>query len=185
MTGEGKARMLMNPFSYPLDQFLLVYVLAEREGALFHACSVDLDGKGYILPGRSGAGKSTISGIFESKGYSVLSDDRVVVRKIGDAFRVFGTPWTGDAGIAENRALPLDGMLFVVHGEENRLVKISAKEAFERLIPVTSILWYDEKVLPSMLSFCEDLAMNMPAYDLYFRPEEDVVRLLEQATAAG
>ena len=182
VTEEEGTKMLMNPFSYQLDQFLLVYALAEREGALLHACAVELSGKGYVFPGRSGAGKSTISGIFVSRGHSVLSDDRAVVRKIGDAFRVFGTPWSGTAGIAENRSLPLNGIFFIVHGEENKVEKLSPKEAFERLMPVTSILWYDAKVLPSMLSFCEDLAMNIPAYDLHFRPQEEVVGLLERMT---
>ena len=85
-------KMLMNPFSYPLDQILLMYTLAEREGAIMHATAVDLNGKGYLFPGRSGAGKSTISEIFLSKNHAVLSDDRVVVRKINDTFSALGHP---------------------------------------------------------------------------------------------
>lgn len=184
-TRERGEKILTNPFSYPLDQFLLVYALSEREGAMLHACAIAVDGAGYIFAGRSGAGKSTISQIFASRGYSVLSDDRVVVRKIGDAFSVFGTPWAGTAGIAENRALPLQAIFFIVHGEENRVEKLSPREAFERLMPVTSILWYDEKVLPYMLSLCEDIVMSIPAYDLHFTPGEEVVDLLESITVAA
>ena len=67
---NGK-RMVNNPFTHPLDQILIMYALAERDGAMLHACAVELDGKGYILPGRSGAGKSTISRIFAARGYNL------------------------------------------------------------------------------------------------------------------
>jgi hypothetical protein len=175
---DGK-KMLMNPIAYPLDQLLLMYALAEREGACMHAAALDLDGKGYLFPGRSGAGKSTIARSFTARNRALLSDDRVVVRKIGDKFRCFGTPWAGDAGIAENRSLPLNGIFFIHHGNENRIETITPREAFERLMPVTSIPWYDDKVMPAVLSFCEDLALHVPAYVLHFTPDRRAADLIE------
>ncbi len=175
---EGRT-MLRNPFSYPLDQLLLMYALAEREGAFMHACAVELNNKGFIFPGRSGAGKSTISRIFALKGHGVLSDDRVAVRRIDGQYKVFGTPWPGDAGIAENRGLPVHGIFFISHGKENRIDRIEVKESFEKLMPVTSIPWYDRTVMPRVLSFCEDLATNVPAYELHFMPDTEVVNVLE------
>ncbi len=173
-------KILANPVSYPLDQLLLMYALAARRGACIHSCAADFNGKGYLFPGRSGAGKSTISRIFQSRDRAVLSDDRIIVRKIRDSFMCFGTPWAGDAEMAENRSLPLHGIFFILHGNEDRAEEIAPKEAFERLMPVTSIPWYDEKVMPDLLSFCEDLVMNVPAYDLHFRPGAEVVDLLEE-----
>jgi hypothetical protein len=175
---EGK-KMVRNPFSYPLDQLLLMYALSQREGVMLHASGVGVNGRGYIFPGKSGAGKSTISRIFISGNHDVLSDDRVVVRKTRDAFRVFGTPWAGDAGIAQNKDLPLHGIFFILHGNENKIEKITTKEAFERLMPVTSIPWYDEKVMPDLLSFCEDLVLHVPAYVLHFTPDSRAADLIE------
>jgi hypothetical protein len=40
---------LSNPVSYPLDQILLMYILARRQGALLHAAGIDINGKGYIF----------------------------------------------------------------------------------------------------------------------------------------
>ena len=172
-------KMLVNPVSYPLDQLLFMYALAARGGACTHAAAVDFNGRGYLIPGRSGAGKSTISRSFASKNHTVLSDDRVIVRKIRDSFMCFGTPWAGDAEMAENRGLPLHGIFFIIHGNENRLEKIKPIEAFERLMPVTSIPWYDEKVMPDLLSFCEDLVLHVPAYVLYFTPDRRAADLIE------
>ncbi len=167
-------KLVRNPFIYPLDQLLFMYSLAAREGALIHSSGVDFHGRGYLLSGRSGAGKSTLSKLFASAGHEVLSDDRIAVRKIKGEFKMFGTPWSGDAGIAKNKDLLLHGIFFIHHGEKNLIKKISPVEAVERLIPVTSIPWYDENTLTKTLAFFEELVSDCPAYDLFFRPDIDV-----------
>jgi hypothetical protein len=174
IVGVAGKKYVRNPFSYPLDQLLLMYALAEREGALVHALGVDLHGRGYMLSGRSGAGKSTLSRKFALEGYEVLSDDRIVVRKINSEFRMFGTPWSGEAGIAKNKDLLLHGIFFIHHGEENFIRKISPAEAVERLMPVTSIPWFDETIMTKILTFCEELVSSCPTYDLFFRPDIDL-----------
>jgi hypothetical protein len=50
---------------------------------------------------------------------------------------------------------------------------------------VTSIPWHNEKAIQSMLAFCEDLVMNIPAYELHFRPDAEVVTFLEDFIAQG
>jgi hypothetical protein len=173
-------RMIDNPFVHPLDQLLMMYALAERDGAILHACAVELDGKGLLLPGKSGAGKTTISRLFAARGHTLLSDDRVVARKIKNDFYAFGTPWAGDAGIAENRKLPLKGIFFIRQSSGNRIEKITAATAAERLMPMASIPWFDEKTMPAILSFCEDLILHVPAYELFFKPDTEVVDVLEK-----
>lgn len=172
-----------NPVFYPLDQVLVMYALAEREGAIMHACGLELGAGSFLFPGKSGAGKTTISRLLGSRGHPMLSDDRVVVRKIDGAFHAYGTPWAGEGRIAENRRVPLKGMLFLRKSDQNRIEKISPIDAFHRLMPVTSIPWFDADVLPFSLAFCEDLITRVPAYDLHFRPDTGVVDLLEDAAA--
>jgi hypothetical protein len=146
---------------------------------LVHSSGVEFHGRGYMLSGRSGAGKSTISRKFALAGHEVLSDDRIVVRKIDGELRMFGTPWSGEAGIARNKDLPLHGIFFLHHGEENLIKKIAPTEAIERLMPVTSIPWYDKSVLTKVLTFCEEIVSACPAYDLVFRPDIDVKDIFE------
>jgi hypothetical protein len=170
-----------NPFCYPLDQILLMYVLAGRQGALIHAAGMSLPGRGYIFPGKSGAGKSTLARLFLGREHvEMLSDDRMVVRKIGSSFNVFGTPWAGDAEIAENKNVPLSGIFFIHHADHNMIKEIKPQNAVERLMPVTSIPWYDEAIMSSILSFCEELVLNVPAYELHVRPDKSLVDYFEK-----
>jgi len=170
-----------SPLSYPLDQLLLMYILAKREGVLIHAAGIHMYEKGFIFPGRSGAGKSTLSRLFLGRDNTgMFSDDRVIVRKIKRIFDVFGTPWAGDAGIAENANFPLSGIFFMSHANENIIKEIKPKEAMEKLVPVTSIPWYDRNVLPEVLACCDGLVSSVPAYEFSFRPDSEVVNVFEK-----
>lgn len=171
---------ISNPVLYPLDQILLMCFLAKREGVLIHAAGIGFNGKGYIFAGKSGAGKSTLSRQFTHRDSLLLSDDRIVVRKISDAFKAFGTPWPGDAGIAANKGVSLSGMFFLSHGSSNRIEKIKPQEALEKLLPVTSIPWYDQEMMTQSLVFCEELISRIPAYNLDFKPDTEVVDVLEE-----
>jgi len=172
----GSNTEVTNPFQYPLDQILLIYLMSQREGALIHAAGIDINGRGYIFPGKSGAGKSTLTRQFTSiKNMEFLSDDRVVIRKIDRTFKVFGTPWAGEAGIAKNKNILLYGIFFIHQGTENKIKEIKPAEAFERLMPVTSIPWYDREIMTRILDFCDDIISNIPAYELQFKPDDEIV----------
>lgn len=173
--------VVFNPVSYPLGQLLLMYILAPREGALLHAAGIDLHGRGFIFPGKSGAGKSTLARQFAARQeLEVLSDDRIVVRKIDGAFQAFGTPWPGEEEIALNKSVPLAGIFFICHGPANKIQEIEPQAALERLLPVTSIPWYDREVLPKILQFCEDLITHIPTFELQFEPGVEVVEFVEE-----
>ena len=107
-----------------------------------------------------------------------------MVRKIDDAFQAFGTPWSGEAGIAENKNYPLEGIFFIHHGTENSIRNLTPKEAVEKLIPVTSIPWYDEITMSNILLFCEDVVLHVPSYDLYFTPGSEVFNFFERFVSA-
>jgi hypothetical protein len=172
---ENDGGKMLSPVLYPLDQLLMVHVLTQNQGALIHAAGIELHGNGYIFPGRSGGGKSTLMFKFsERKDFGLLSDDRMAVRKIDHQFLACGTPWAGEAGIADNKCAPLAGIFFISHGSSNRIEAMEPREAFERLMPVTSVPWYHEELMTKALSFCNDLLSHVPAYELHFKPDVEV-----------
>ena len=181
VTRENNRKVLSNPVRYPLDQILLMYILSRKQGALLHAAGIDINGSGFIFPGKSGAGKSTLTRQFGTrKDIGLLSDDRIVVRKMDEGFKAYGTPWPGDAGIAVNRSVPLSGIFFINHASSNQISEITPKQALKRLLPVTSIPWYDPEIMSEILTFCEDLITNVPVYDLHFKPTVEVVDVFKQ-----
>lgn len=70
------------------------YHLANQSqgGLLFHAAGLAWRGKGLILPGVIGAGKSTLAAWLLTKGFDYLTDELVFVPQGSDTFQAFTRP---------------------------------------------------------------------------------------------
>ncbi len=172
---------LLTPFFVykKLPSLLLMLFLSQRKGGLVHASAIDVDGQGYLFPGISGTGKSTLARQFIQTGAGrILNDDRVVVRKMDNQYHVFGTPWTGESGIAINANVPLEGIFFITHGAINQIKKISPQNALSRLVSTVLIPWYDSDIVAQMLEFFDDLITSIPMYELVCTPTPDVVDVI-------
>ena len=168
-------RVIVSPVRYPLDQILLVNLLFGK-GLLVHGAGMIIDNKGYIFAGPSGAGKSTICGLFKGgRNIAILSDDRIVIEKIGHEFLMFGTPWPGDAGIAVNDCARLYGIFFLSHSQDNSLKELRSGKALTNLFKVTSLPWYDKEDLQESFDLCEDLLQDVKMFELNFRPGPEII----------
>jgi hypothetical protein len=58
-----------------------------------HASAVECDGRGILFSGPSESGKSTMAFACARRGFRVVSDDVVYLRKEGDALAAWGRPW--------------------------------------------------------------------------------------------
>ncbi len=71
----------------------IIFELAAGRGWLgLHAAAVSVAGRGILLPGASGAGKTTIFGNAHRAGLGVLSDDLVWLRETSGGFRLHAFP---------------------------------------------------------------------------------------------
>ena len=180
--------IIPNPVRYPLDQLLIMYILARHRGVVIHAAGIEINGNGFIFAGPSGAGKSTLCRHFilaNSSNSMVFSDDRMIVRnspEVHDTFRAFGTPWPGELRITRNQDMPLHAIFFLRHGSGNKIKQLEPQQALDNLLKVISIPWYDRDVMPEILRFCEDLLTHVPLFELHFTPGLEVVNFLETCT---
>src|ERR1043166_5880820 len=71
------------PLEYPLDELLILNLLANRRGVEVHACGmVDPQGRGHLFLGQSGGGKTTTANLWRTvPGTHILSDDRIIIRE--------------------------------------------------------------------------------------------------------
>jgi hypothetical protein len=171
---------LHNPVCYPLDQILLMYILGPRQGLLLHAAgAVFGQGRGFLFPGKSGAGKSTLaSQIIANSEKSLLSDDRIIIRKHDMSFAAYGTPWPGEAGIAENRGTDVSALFFLKQENFCSIRQLHPKEAYKALLPMVSIPWYDREMMSNIMGFCEDIINTIPCYEFSFTPGKEAVTTL-------
>jgi hypothetical protein len=169
------------PLEYPLDELLLQGLLARGRGAELHACGVtDRAGRGLLFVGQSGAGKTTLARLFEGMGGTkVLSDDRIILRRVGGSFTMHGTPWHGEAALAEPASAPLAGVFFLEHGAANDLLPLRGAAAATRLFACSFPPFHDREGLDFTLAFFAGLAAEVPCHELRFAPDRQVVELVQ------
>ncbi|MDP2911935.1 MAG: hypothetical protein Q8N76_06365 [Candidatus Omnitrophota bacterium] len=83
-------------FNRSFDAFVYGVVLAAHGGMIFHGASlVSPEGRGVILCGQSGAGKTTLANKLEADGYKIINDENAVVMQDKDGrYYLFPVPWS-------------------------------------------------------------------------------------------
>jgi len=179
-------RFEINPLTSMWVEVLVMYHLAARDGLLLHGTGVAHRDSAWIFAGRSGTGKSTLARLVkEHADMTVLSDERLVVKKVGNSWSVFGTPWCSSAGTAEARGAPLRGIHFLRHGGCVRASPLPHSATVDRLLPLTTIPWRDKVALPPVLDICDRFLADVPAADFLFSPDRNVVRYIERLGKTG
>ena len=74
----------------------------------FHASTVAIDGRAVLITGPSGAGKSDLALRLMDRGFSLVSDDRTIVRRDGD--RLIASAPSQIAGKIEIRGIGIVDM---------------------------------------------------------------------------
>jgi hypothetical protein len=162
------------PLDYPLDELLITNWLALGRGVEVHACAVvDSDGSGYLFAGYSGAGKTTMARLWcKEKDVSVLSDDRVILRKLGDQVWMHGTPWHGDEPLASpHRALVRRGF-FLHHASKNELARVTGAQAVMEVFARSFPPFFSAHGLEFTLSLMTDISQLVPFFTLGFIPDQ-------------
>jgi hypothetical protein len=170
------------PLDYPLDELLMLNLLARGRGAELHSCGVvDEARKGFLFLGQSGAGKTTTARLWEQRaGASILSDDRIILRREGRETYMFGTPWHGEGELARPDKAPLQAIFFLRHGERNELHTLGRAEAAARLFSCGFPTFHDPAGLAFTLAFFDEVTAAVPCYELSFVPDASAVDFVQQ-----
>jgi hypothetical protein len=175
----------VNPLEYPLDELLWIHRLALGDGVEVHGCGVIApDGRGMLLTGHSGAGKSTSARLWSRHPASrVLSDDRVILRQENGRIQMYGTPWHGDAGIAEAAHSSLDAIFVLQHGKVNELRPLGAAESTAELFARSFVPHHSSDGLSAALKFFHAVTASVPCFGFSFVPDFTAVEAVCRAGA--
>jgi hypothetical protein len=177
INGKGGLESLT---TFSSDQILLARVLADRQGCYLHASGIIVDGKGLLFVGHSEAGKSTILKMLRGHG-EILCDDRIIVRRWPEGFRIHGTWSHGELPDVSPAGAPLRAVLFLEKASANELIPITDRvEQLGKVLshvikPLVTAEWWEKT-----LALVEKIVTEVPAYRVRFDKSGEVVDLLKQ-----
>lgn len=111
-------------------------ILVERHALVLHASYVEREGMALLFSAPSGTGKSTQAHFWkEERGCRIINEDRVVLFKQEGVWYAGGCWSMGGARLTANVTRPLDTLVLLQQGREDRAETIRPSEALRRLIP--------------------------------------------------
>ncbi|MDW7759912.1 MAG: radical SAM protein [Acidobacteriota bacterium] len=165
--------------TFTSDQILIARVLADRRGCYLHASGIIIDGRGFLFVGHSDAGKSTMMKMLRGKG-EILCDDRIIVRRWPEGFRIHGTWSHGELPDVSPSEAPLQAIMFLEKADNNELIPIRDNvEKIHRLLshvikPLVTAEWWEKT-----MDLAESIAAEIPVYRLRFDKSGRVADLMK------
>ena len=174
-----KPAAFVDPLEHPLDQFLTAAFLARGGlGVIMHACGVSDQERGLAFCGVSEAGKSTLAKLWKDTSATVLTDERLIIRRVDGRFWVYGTPWVGDANIFSPEEAILEKLFIIRHSAKNSIQPLSSPEATSQLLVRSFPPFFDQVGMQNILELLAQIAEMIPCYDLSFFPDRDIIDLV-------
>ncbi|MGE5307972.1 MAG: hypothetical protein ACM3OC_02675 [Deltaproteobacteria bacterium] len=170
-----------------ISNFLEVMIIMRHaragSGISIHSASARFrGGAGVVFAGRSGAGKTTISGLLDKRrGVQVLNDDRIFVCREGKGYALLACPWhswSGESGGSE--AVPLTRIYLLSHGRKNSLNPVPRSESFRGLYPHVFSPFWDRERMGRVFDFCDELARRVPLFNLEFVNDESILAFIKK-----
>ena len=170
----------IDPLDYPLDELLMIHLLSQGRGVAVHGCGLlDAEGRAYVFAGQSGAGKSTLARLCAgTPGFTLLSDERLIVRTDRAHPAVYGTPWHGDARFVSAASGPLAAIFFLKHAPAHALRPVAGALAAARLFACAFLPFHDAAAVERTVGAVGRATAAVPCYELQFTPDQDVIDLL-------
>jgi hypothetical protein len=178
------AELFSSPLSniaelYPFDQLWAMHLLAGRDGLLLHGCGVSHRGRGLLFLGHSGEGKTTMARLWSSvREATILSDERVIVQKIGGRYLLYGTPWHGQGVFAAPGPVPLQHVMILSHGRANSMNPLTGSGAVAAVLARSLTPYWHQALTDDCLGTVAGLCRACPVDRLEVVPDAGVVDFL-------
>jgi hypothetical protein len=174
LEGEGTIVTASDPFTIDHAFRVLFGLLAPRHDAvMLHACGIITGGYSHVFAGQSGAGKSTLASLAGTR--PLLSDEHVLVRRVGDCWTAASTPfWGSYARPGPARQAPLHTLWSLRQWPSVEVRPGEPIAALRNVVSNAVLPSPDPDVKRAVFDIAVDLAAEVPTAELRFTPTPDV-----------
>ena len=155
-------------------------ILNKFNAFILHSSVIKWRDKGILFSAPSGTGKSTQADLWEKyEGAEIINGDKAGIRKIDGKWMAYGLPIAGTSGIYKNKKAEISHIIVLRQGKENKLTKLSPREAFVKLYSETLVHTWDKVFQENIINMITDVVKSVPIYLYECLPDKSAVDFLK------
>lgn len=166
----------IDPFFHPIGILLIQYIIHLHKGIVMHASAVYNHEAGYLFTAVSGTGKSTMARLWQKEGFTIINDDRVIIRIHEDGIRVYNTPMPYYMDAPKNS--PLTTLFLIKQSPHNYIEPLSHVKATLALLGNCMQYQVNAQKVNERLQLLDEIASRIGVYETGFKPDQDIVTLI-------
>lgn len=168
---------VLNPLAYPMAPLIWYVLSTEKTLLLIHASGIHDGQLGRVFAGFSGVGKSTMAGIWEGNGATVINDDRLILKQEKNgSWHIHNTPMYYRA---TPKSAPLHALYLPYHHPINRYQKIVGAQAIAHLLAFTIHHGFDPEHVLHHSTVAERLLKEIPIAKLGVVPTTAIIDFIK------
>lgn len=161
-------------------------ILLKKEASILHASYIDWNGKSILFTAPSQTGKSTQSRLWtEIENVEIINDDRALLRKKDGVWHSYGYPSCGSSTICLNRTLPIQAIVVLEQGKENRVEEMTISQKIRALVSGIEVFVWDIDEINMSFEIAQKIAAEVPIIKLVCRPDHEAVSVLKEYLQKG
>lgn len=181
-TDTGELILANNYLLQDVEYFLraIFSILSFQSGGfMLHAAAVVMRDLSFLFFGHSGSGKSTVANL--SDGYTILNDDLIILRKVGQKWMTYSTPFWNPGTIRDiNSYAPLNVLCRLVQDTDVKIVPMDKGIALAELISNIPVVTLNQIHTHDLLNRCDDIIDKHNVYWLHFKKDRSFWKLISE-----
>lgn len=155
-------------------------ILNNFNAFILHSSFVEWKDKGILFSAPSGTGKSTQADLWDKyEDVEIINGDKAGIRKMDGRWMAYGLPFAGTSGIYKNKKAEISHIIVLRQGKENKLIRLSPREAFIKLYSETIVHTWDKEFQENIINMITDVVQNVQIYQYECLPDKSAVDFLK------
>ncbi len=158
------------------QSLLMGDALPQFDKLLFHGCAFLWRDKAWIFAAPSGTGKTTQYVLWKMQypeEITMINGDKPILEFRTDSIMLHPSPWRGKENMGVQRSAPLGGIIYLRQDEENRVERLSAKEAVQPIFGQILFSADDVQTIKAVAKLEERLLNCVPVWQLRNRGDSE------------
>ncbi len=173
---NGIGEISFDPFFQPLGSLLFHYLIHSKHGILIHASGVKDGNNGYVFTAVSGTGKSTMAGLWQKAGASVINDDRIIIVPQTGGILMTNSPMPYYQDVYKES--PVSVIFLIKQSPENYLKPLSGVAGVAGVMANCIQFLYSKEMVQQHLQAITAITDKCPVYELGFRPTTEITEII-------